>query len=132
MVRLWAQFSPRQAKSEVLFWCAVALVIVVGVGLIGRWVVRRLRQPYEPYAGPVSGFDPVDLQNLHQQGHLTDEEYSRARAAVLARHRYAREHGPLDQLDAADVPQMPASADDSDKPHASPPDTGGDNPPREP
>jgi hypothetical protein len=97
-----------QTTGEVLFWCGAALVVVVGSAMIGRWAVRRLRQPDEPYSGPIGGFDLADLQRLRDQGHLTDEEHQRARTAVLARHRLA------DRLDAADVAQgLPPPSDGS-------------------
>lgn len=127
IVSLWAQAAPRQNRSDVLFWCAVALVIVVGAALAGRWAVRRLRQPHEPYTGPIGGFDLADLQRLRDQGCLTDDEHQRARAALIARHRLVIEHGNPDRLDAAPAPTTDPSRT-SDKPGAQPPPDGGDNP----
>ncbi len=71
-----------RAANEIWFYLLmlVALtVVVVVVGLVAR---KYLAGPIEPSGGETV-FDLSDLRRLHREGHLSDEEYRAARAAVL-------------------------------------------------
>jgi hypothetical protein len=126
-----AMLAQSKPVSEVLFWCGVALVVVVGSALAGRWMIRRLREPHEPYQGPPSGFDTDDLRILHQQGRLTDEEHQRVQAVIQARHRHAMLHGPSDDPAGGQAAITP-DQECSDKPPEASAGDGGTNPAREP
>lgn len=71
-----------RAANEIWFYLLmlVALtVVVVVVGLVAR---KYLAGPIEPSGGETV-FDLSDLRRLHREGHLSDQEYQAARAAVL-------------------------------------------------
>lgn len=90
----------RASTSNMLFWCGVAAVIIVGGVLFGKWAARKVKSPYEPYVGPIAGFELADLRRLHEMGELTDEQYDRARKLVVAR---SRMESGIDETDAIDA-----------------------------
>ena len=61
----------------------VGLVVVVGVGAVVIYVIRRAlgRGP----TPPAEGFTLQQLRELHAAGSLTDEQFERAKAAVIGR-----------------------------------------------
>ncbi len=68
--------------AHVLPWL-VALLGVVVIGGAGIWVVRRLvRQESDGGAG---GFTLQDLRDMKASGQLSDEEFDRARDAMIGR-----------------------------------------------
>ncbi len=68
--------------AHVLPWL-VALLGVVVIGAAGIWVVRRLvRQESDGGAG---GFTLQDLRDMKASGQLGDEEFNRARDAMIGR-----------------------------------------------
>jgi hypothetical protein len=89
MLTTVAQSARVQANSvQILFWLAVIVaaamvLIVVGV-LLRKWF---LREPED--AGPRLGFGLSDLRQMHAAGELSDEEFARAKAALIARSRGA-------------------------------------------
>ena len=59
----------------------VLLLLVVGLFVIVWWVRRRL-SPNEDFHG--EGFTLGDLRRLHKSGQLSDEEFEKAKAGMIA------------------------------------------------
>lgn len=64
----------------------LAAVAIVG-GLFAMWLRRRLASKDE---GATAGFTLEDLRRLHRSGEMSDEEFAKAKEAMLA-HRPSRE-----------------------------------------
>lgn len=67
--------------SSVFIWVVVLIVLVIGLFGIVMWLRRRL-SPNEDFHG--EGFTLGDLRRLHQSGKLSDEEFDRAKAGLIA------------------------------------------------
>ncbi|MHC4218626.1 MAG: hypothetical protein ACYSU7_09250 [Planctomycetota bacterium] len=63
-------------------WLA-ALLLVVGAGALTIYLLRRFMGRSESSEG--DGFTLHDLRELHRTGALSDEEFERAKAAVIGR-----------------------------------------------
>lgn len=69
------------AAPSALFWSVVLLVfVVVAMGVL-VWIRKRM-SPNEDFHG--EGFTLSDLRRLHKAGQLTDEEFERAKAQMVA------------------------------------------------
>ena len=77
--------APALAQSDgggsVFFWLGALLVLVVGLFVLVVWVRRRL-SPKEDFHG--EGFTLGDLRRLHKAGQLSDEEFEKAKAVMIA------------------------------------------------
>jgi uncharacterized membrane protein len=61
---------------------ALALIVVVILGFVlVSWVRNRLTSNE---SSATVGFTLSDLRRLHESGQMTDEEYERARAQIIA------------------------------------------------
>jgi hypothetical protein len=81
-----SQLIQTLAQSEsggfsVFAMLGVLLVLVVGLFVIVWWVRRRL-SPHEDFHG--EGFTLGDLRRLHKSGQLSDEEFEKAKAGMIA------------------------------------------------
>ena len=81
-----SQLTQTLAQSEsggfsVFAMLGVLLVLVVGLFVIVWWVRRRL-SPNEDFHG--EGFTLGDLRRLHKSGQLSDEEFEKAKAGMIA------------------------------------------------
>jgi hypothetical protein len=81
-----SQLIQTLAQSEsggfsVFAMLGVLLVLVVGLFVIVWWVRRRL-SPNEDFHG--EGFTLGDLRRLHKSGQLSDEEFEKAKAGMIA------------------------------------------------
>ena len=65
----------------VFVWLGALLVLVVGLFVVVVWVRRRL-SPNEDFRG--EGFTLGDLRRLHNAGQLSDEEFEKAKAGMIA------------------------------------------------
>lgn len=74
------------AVSEVLTWLLVALGIMVLGATVAMILYRRLMRRWRNTTPP-TGFTLDQLRQLRDQGQLTEQEYQRARQAVLAQIR---------------------------------------------
>ena len=84
MPLIFAQTRTTTDNSEILLWSgilAVAVLVLFGVVALFRRIMLR----DEPQATPV--FSLEDLRKMHRQGQLSDEEFDRARAKMIARTR---------------------------------------------
>ena len=100
----------RKHSTSIISALGFLLLLILVVAGIGAVVRRRLLRDEDATAQP-DAFTLSDLRRLHENGDLTDEEFQRAKALVIAR---AREHLQSDEV--------------SDQ-AADPPPTGDDAPP---
>lgn len=69
------------AVSGVLLWAIVLILTVVVLVAFITWLRRRLLTSQRPDDPP---FTLHELRTLHAQGRLSDEEFQKARDAMLA------------------------------------------------
>ena len=75
--------------GTVMMWSAgLMLVLMVGLWVATR-LKKRMQEPEEPTA--VAGFTLSDLRQMHRAGQMTDEEFERAKAKVIAAAQRATE-----------------------------------------
>ena len=61
---------------------SLALIVLIVIGFVGvSWYRNRLK---ETDTAPAAGFTLSDLRKLHKSGQMTDEEYERAKAKIIA------------------------------------------------
>ena len=79
--------------GQVIPWL-VALLGVVVIGGVGIWIVRRMLK--HDSGGGAGGFTLQDLREMKASGELNDEEFERARDAIIGRlsEPPATEHEP--------------------------------------
>jgi hypothetical protein len=67
--------------SSVIVWSVVLVgflvVMFVGVTYLRKWVTRG-------ESSPIGGFSLAELRQLHKAGQMTDEEFERAKAKIVA------------------------------------------------
>jgi hypothetical protein len=77
--------APALAQSDggagVFVWLGALLVLVIGLFVVVVWVRRRL-SPHEDFHG--EGFTLGDLRRMHKAGQLSDEEFEKAKAGMVA------------------------------------------------
>ncbi|MEM7228847.1 MAG: SHOCT domain-containing protein, partial [Planctomycetota bacterium] len=69
---------------DMLPWLVVIVVIIVLGSIVLLYLRRRLDQPDD---GASEGFLLSDLRAMHKAGDLTDEEFEKAKAAMIGRLR---------------------------------------------
>jgi uncharacterized membrane protein len=80
--------------AEVLPWVLILLAFVVVASVVIMWLHRRVRSDHPSATG--GGFTLHDLRQMHARGELTDEEFQRAREAVIAGVRHAASENEAD------------------------------------
>jgi len=76
-----------------IFLWSIILIILLVIGAAGVMRLRRwLKEDDAPTGG--IGFTLSDLRQLHKQGQMTDEEFERARAKMVAAGRAMAEKMP--------------------------------------
>lgn len=87
-----------ESLGPVFFWLLVlmALLVVAAGGVL--WLRRWYRTDESPVAG---GFTLGDLRRLHREGQMSDEEFERAKAQIIAGARRALERDLADAADGA-------------------------------
>jgi hypothetical protein len=104
--------------GRTLLWAGILLAAAAAIMLAGYVLLRRLKsgapEPEDGADDPV-GFTLDDLRRLHRDGQLTDEEFARAKARVLA----ALGAGLADE--EAEDPPSSAGAPSAAPPDAPPP-----------
>ena len=80
-----------QDRSKLLVALAVLLGLVIVGGVIILMVRRRLHGEKEedPASGANTGFSLADLREMVKRGELTQEEYDRTKARIVAKVRSA-------------------------------------------
>src|SRR4051794_14885913 len=71
------------AAPSIVFWSAITIGLCVALFWVVSLVRKRIRE--EPASeGPATGFTLSDLRQLHKAGQMTDEEFERAKAKIVA------------------------------------------------
>ena len=109
-VGLLAQQNPAQATRDILLWAGVGFVLILVLGLLVLLALRLMNRP--PAQGPPLGFSLAELKQMHTRGQLTDEEFARARAAILSRTR-ADIQEPEPAAGGGDAAEKPPSGPDN-------------------
>jgi len=78
-----AATQPGEFFSELFPW----LVVLIGVTIVGAIVVTVLRRALRDNDGGGDDFTLQGLRDLRAQGHISEDEFQRARAAMLERLR---------------------------------------------
>lgn len=119
MLLLIAQTTPA-TKADAL-GILLSLIVIVGVAVIvaviGFIFWRRFTREEDPALTRNTAFTLADLRQLHRDGQLSDAEFERARAAIIAQTRAA-----LAPSDADDSPENGAMEDDASHGEADKPD----------
>jgi hypothetical protein len=78
----WAAVLADSEESEasIFFWSLVLLVLVIGF-FVAVAILRKKMSPNEDFHG--IGFTLSDLRQLHKKGQMSDEEYEKAKIALL-------------------------------------------------
>ena len=79
--------------SDVAIWLAVLGLLVIVGGVVLLHLRRRMGRDE---SAPPTGFTLHDLREMHARGELTDEEFQRARTALLAGVRRSADESPAD------------------------------------
>ena len=85
-----------QVFGEILPWLLLLLGAVI-VGGIFIYIARRMTQGGEDASNV--GFTLHDLRELHARGELTDEEFERARAQMIAKVKSAADNDDAESAD---------------------------------
>ncbi|MFI5379096.1 MAG: SHOCT domain-containing protein [Tepidisphaerales bacterium] len=67
--------------SSIFVWLLVLVVLIVVGCVLVAWVRRRLNVQDD---NPSGGFTLSDLRELRRQGKMSEEEFERAKSAMLA------------------------------------------------
>jgi len=67
---------------RIILWSAVLIALTVGGFALAAWMKRRLHRT--DGSDGEEGFTLSDLRKLHRNGHMTTEEFERAKSALLA------------------------------------------------
>ncbi|MEX1016856.1 MAG: SHOCT domain-containing protein [Phycisphaeraceae bacterium] len=124
-----AQTPPGWDAARVLWSVAGLTVAVVVLGVVAMLVRRWMLKDDQPGTRP--GFTLADMRRMHAAGDLSDEEYERARAALLGEARHGLEDGPALKQETGgrrppqgEVGGEGEKADGPDEPDADKPDEG--------
>lgn len=66
---------------DILPW----LLVLVGVVVVGAAVIYFLRRAVNSGSGSPEGFTLHEVRRLHETGQLSEEEFERAKAAIIGR-----------------------------------------------
>ncbi len=119
-VRAVGAYQPatRAEAVSILVWLGVIVALAVVAAIVGFVIWRRYTHSDD--AGPTrsTAFTLADLRQLHRQGQLSDEEFERARTAIIAQTRAALATDDTTDLASDTGPEDDAQADkpDDDKP----------------
>jgi uncharacterized membrane protein len=80
----WAFFvgqANASGANAVILWSAILLALLLVLFFLYNQLKRWMREPDEP-AGV--GFTLSDLRELHRQGKMSDEEFEKTKAKIVA------------------------------------------------
>ncbi len=66
--------------GSILFWSLLLIILVLGL-FAAVVILRKKMSPDEDFHG--AGFTLADLRQMHKAGKMSDEEFQRAKAALL-------------------------------------------------
>ena len=96
------QHTRETLLADVLPWLILLLGLVIVGGVIILWIRRSISATNSLTAGD-TGFTLYELRELHRKGELSNEEFERAREAIIG------------SFQAKDEPAPPPAASDNDK-----------------
>src|SRR3954466_2254826 len=88
--------------AGVIFWSLILFVFILAAFAAVVWVKKQLLAPDDEPGGKV-GFSLGDLKQLYKKGQMTQAEYERARAQMIA-------SAKVEQLPEILTPQQKAAA----------------------
>ncbi len=92
-------------SADIFIWSLVLIVLVV-LAFIGVIAIRRWMSSDEPMPqGP--GLTLEDLRRLKSEGKLSQEEYEKARGAIVAMTQAAANRPPVKDADGETFPPPP-------------------------
>jgi hypothetical protein len=68
------------STASILFWSLLLIVLVIGLFVVVV-ILRKKMSPNEDFHG--AGFTLADLRQMHKSGKMSDEEFQRAKVALL-------------------------------------------------
>ena len=68
------------SEGDVLIWGLVLIAMVIGLFVVVA-ILRKKMSPNEDFHG--IGFTLSDLRQMHKSGKMSDEEFNRAKTALL-------------------------------------------------
>src|SRR5438105_14670781 len=80
--------SAEGSPFRVIGWSAALLILLVVGWLVVAWVKKWMATPDETQP---TGFTLSDLRRLHRGGQMTDDEFERAKEAIVGATRRAAE-----------------------------------------
>jgi cytochrome c-type biogenesis protein CcmH/NrfG len=93
--------------TPILIGAGVLIVIVIIGAIAVLWARRRMRGDDADIADvPVAGFTLGDLKRLHQAGQISNEEFEKARATVVAATKRAAERMAVPKTPAPRKPPL--------------------------
>lgn len=85
---------------SIFIWAiALVMLVLVGFGMV-VWARRRMHETET--AAPSAGFTLSDLRAMHQSGKISDAEYERAKAKIIATARAPAAKSRGQELDKHD------------------------------
>ncbi len=75
-----AALAQEDPSVSVFFWSLPLIGLVIALFVITTFVRKRLAREDDVHG---EGFTLSDLRRMHQKGQMTDQEFERARAALL-------------------------------------------------
>jgi hypothetical protein len=117
MLVIAADTATREDAIGVLIGLGTIVAMAVVAGIVGFVVWRRFTREDVSTVTRETAFTLADLRQLHREGQLNDEEFERARAAIIAQTRAALARDePADSTAADPIVDFPDDpAEDSDK-----------------
>ena len=97
----------QDAFARILPWIAILIVLVILAAIVLAALRRALHRPPGPDA---TGLTLHDLRQMLARGAISDEEFRRARDAIIAQTRPSTSEKPdtPESTDGDDVPDPPA------------------------
>ena len=86
-------------------WMSLILIVAAIVGFIA--VIQVKRWVNKPDQSPATGFTLSDLRSLHRSGKMTDEEFEKAKALIVAAAQKAAQREAQEKEKAATEGRIP-------------------------
>lgn len=96
--------DPQSLLSEMLPWLILLLGVVIAGGVVIFWVKRSMEDARAGSKGD-SGFTLHELRELHGKGEISDEEFERARAAIIGQFQSKQTENETDAAAPNDEPE---------------------------
>jgi hypothetical protein len=115
------------ASQQIMLWCALLLVVAI-IGFLLVLALKRWQSGEGASAAVGPLFSISELRKLRDQGQISDEEFERARAAIIGQAGAGETASAEPELGPELLPDKAAPAADVDKPEGDdPPVHGGES-----